>query len=324
MKRITRHNYEEFFLDYHEGKLTNEEKSMVLLFIETNADLQEEFYSFTNVCLEPMEDSRMEKSDLYNGPHHSNREDYFIGLIEGDLTDSELSQTHDLIRDNEAYQLELSVFEKTKLMPQALIFPEKKQLKKSTKVIPLLKFAVPAAAAVALLVILSEKRLNQDYRPSHDRLTHFNWMDSENTTPEQEFVQFRIEPNKKEQNQKNTSGSAQEVLQSSLKAISVNVPSAIPVELEKRIQSPRAKPEFTEEVLVAEIPTVIEKVTQLADETILGTPTEMATNEPLELLAKGIEKVTHKQTEITRSKSTDRRKVGFKFGKFEYSRSKGI
>ena len=81
MKRITRHNYEEFFLDYHEGKLTNEEKSMVLLFIETNADLQEEFYSFTNVCLEPIEDSKMEKSDLYNGPHHSNREDYFIGLI---------------------------------------------------------------------------------------------------------------------------------------------------------------------------------------------------------------------------------------------------
>ena len=34
-------------------------------FIETNADLQEEFYSFTNVCLEPMEDSELEKSDLY-------------------------------------------------------------------------------------------------------------------------------------------------------------------------------------------------------------------------------------------------------------------
>jgi len=51
MSKINRHNYEEFFLDYHEGNLSGEQKAMVILFVESNDDLLEEFYTFKNVLL---------------------------------------------------------------------------------------------------------------------------------------------------------------------------------------------------------------------------------------------------------------------------------
>ena len=54
MEKITRNNYEVFFLDYHEGLLSGEQMAEVILFLEKNEDLMEEFYSFENVSLDPV------------------------------------------------------------------------------------------------------------------------------------------------------------------------------------------------------------------------------------------------------------------------------
>ena len=165
MSTINRHNYEEFFLDYHEGNLTGEQKAMVILFIESNEDLLDEFYTFKEMTLEITDTSTIEKSSLYNGPHSSNREDYFIGWIEGDLTSEEKVQTQELVNANSSFSKELELFQKTKLIPTAEVYADKQNLRKSARVIPLLKYAVPAAAAVTFFIFLSNNLTHRNYFP---------------------------------------------------------------------------------------------------------------------------------------------------------------
>jgi restriction endonuclease S subunit len=75
---------------------------------------------------------------------------------------------------------------------------------------------------------------------------------------------------------------------------------------------------------VAELPTILDKVIQTADEKLFGTSENLSTADPIELLVKGIERVTKREAEITRVTLEDRKKTGFKIGKFEFSRSKRI
>ena len=327
MSKINRHNYEEFFLDYHEGNLSGEQKAMVILFIESNDDLLEEFYTFKNVLLEVGDASTIEKSSLYSGPHHSNREDYFIGWIEGDLTASEKAQTQELIDQNPSYAGELVAFKKTKLIPERVAFVDKGSLKKTGKVIPLLKYALPAAAAITLFVLLSNNEIHRDYQPSVRELADIELIELENQMGEE----TKNEPIKEQINKgfpKETRIKKEErSLEAPIHAVDKRTPELFAIDVKKTIQYLPAKPtnDFKEEVKVIEkIPTLLEKVTQVADQKILGTSEQKATDQPLELLAKGIEKVTKKETEISLAKTNSRKKIGFKFGKFEFSRSKRI
>ena len=75
---------------------------------------------------------------------------------------------------------------------------------------------------------------------------------------------------------------------------------------------------------VVEVPTILDRVIQTADEKLFGTSENLITTDPLELLVKGIEKATKRETEFYRTTSAERKKIGFKIGKFEFSRSKRI
>ena len=327
MSKINRHNYEEFFLDYHEGNLTGQQKAMVILFIETNDDLLEEFYTFKNVPLEVTEASTIEKSSLYSGPHHSNREDYFVGWIEGDLTTEEKIQTQELINENPVYAGELDTFKKTKLIPEGLVFVGKGSLKKTGKVIPLLKYALPAAAAITLFVLLSNNSIHRDYYPSSLELAEVQLFELEKQIGDNTKTEHTKEQVIKDHPKETRVKKERRTPEDPIHAVDKRTPELLAFDVKKAIQYLPAKPiiDFKEEVkVVEEIPTLLEKVTQLADQKILGTSEQKATDQPLELLAKGIEKVTGKETEISLAKSTSRKKIGFKFGKFEYSRSKRI
>ncbi|MFT4770037.1 MAG: hypothetical protein ACJAZC_000573 [Cryomorphaceae bacterium] len=53
MEKITRHNYESFFLDYLEGELSDELKKELEVFLAQNPDLAEELEEFESVSLKP-------------------------------------------------------------------------------------------------------------------------------------------------------------------------------------------------------------------------------------------------------------------------------
>ena len=53
MKKINKHNYEAFFLDYYEKNLSTEEVAELMLFLENHPNLKEEFEDYEEIILEP-------------------------------------------------------------------------------------------------------------------------------------------------------------------------------------------------------------------------------------------------------------------------------
>lgn len=49
---INSHNYEAFFLDYHEGNLSPQQVADLLLFLEQHPGLKQDFDSFENIRLD--------------------------------------------------------------------------------------------------------------------------------------------------------------------------------------------------------------------------------------------------------------------------------
>ena len=325
MSTINRHNYEEFFLDYHEGNLTGEQKAMVILFIESNEDLLDEFYTFKEMTLEITDTSTIEKSSLYNGPHSSNREDYFIGWIEGDLTSEEKVQTQELVNANSSFSKELELFQKTKLIPTAEVYADKQNLRKSARVIPLLKYAVPAAAAVTFFIFLSNNLTHRNYFPQPLEVAEIKLLnlDTINTSKTEFKLNRSVLVESKPAVQKKIS-------LKSIRRVFLSPPEPIAIEAARTIREAGKMPEIqlkqVDELIdeVAELPTILDKVIQTADEKLFGTSENLSTADPIELLVKGIERVTKREAEITRVTLEDRKKTGFKIGKFEFSRSKRI
>jgi len=325
MSTINRHNYEEFFLDYHEGNLTGEQKAMVILFIESNEDLLDEFYTFKEMTLEITDTSTIEKSSLYNGPHSSNREDYFIGWIEGDLTSEEKVQTQELVNANASFSKELELFQKTKLIPTAEVYADKQNLRKSARVIPLLKYAVPAAAAVTFFIFLSNNLTHRNYFPQPLEVAEIKLLnlDTINTSKTEFKLNRSVLVELKPAVQKKIS-------LKSIRRVFLSPPEPIAIKAARTIREAGKMPEIqlkqVDELIdeVAELPTILDKVIQTADEKLFGTSENLSTADPIELLVKGIERVTKREAEITRVTLEDRKKTGFKIGKFEFSRSKRI
>ena len=61
---INRHNYESFFLDYYEKKLSAVDVAELLIFLEKNYDLKDVFEEYENVLLDKESFSFPEKEIL--------------------------------------------------------------------------------------------------------------------------------------------------------------------------------------------------------------------------------------------------------------------
>lgn len=130
---INKNNYEAFFLDYHEGNLSPQQVADLLLFIEQNPELREEFESFENVTLDDLSNVSFEgKDSLKKEITLDNREEYFIRNVEGTLTSAEKNLLDTFIKQHPQFLPELELFKKTKVFADAsVIFENKEALKKT-------------------------------------------------------------------------------------------------------------------------------------------------------------------------------------------------
>ena len=92
--KITRDNYEEYFLDYSEGKLNSALEEEFEQFLEANPDLKKELEEFENLSF--ADDSKIKfnkKSSLKRNfipvgeINENNYENFLIGEIENDLNE---------------------------------------------------------------------------------------------------------------------------------------------------------------------------------------------------------------------------------------------
>jgi hypothetical protein len=125
---INKHNYEAFFLDYHEGNLSPQQVADLLLFVEQHPELKEEFESFENFSLEDFSFYEFDnKQGLKKEITEQNREEYFMRSVDQSLNAAETELLLTYLKQHPQYAAELDLFQKTRLVPDTNIFFENRE-----------------------------------------------------------------------------------------------------------------------------------------------------------------------------------------------------
>lgn len=159
--KITRNNYEEFFLDFTEGKLESGLQREFERFLEENPDLRLELGEFENVTVEDNLNNRFDRKSSLKKDFSPvgeidefNYEDFLIGKVENDLNPREAENLRQFISRNPFAVREQELYRKTILHPDPkILFPRKSDLKKYV-VIPIFRRQTVAALAIAASILM--------------------------------------------------------------------------------------------------------------------------------------------------------------------------
>lgn len=160
--KISRNNYEEYFLDYIEGSLDDSQIRELRIFLADNPDLEKELKEYKLISLIPDKLAFTEKELLkknrdesLNEINETNFSYYSIAKIENDLGPAEEEYFDSFISDNHEKKKELELFKQCKLEPDSKqIFINKDILKKDVKSIKPIKRLIPYFSAAASIIII--------------------------------------------------------------------------------------------------------------------------------------------------------------------------
>lgn len=133
---ITRENYEEYFLDYFDGNLSDEMVEGLLRFLSANPDLEEEFY----LLMEQTADFKISKEDFStitvkrdsNIGYELSTFDYLcVAELEHDITRPEKELLETTIKANSKLKVDFDLFQKTRMEAENVECPFKNELKKN-------------------------------------------------------------------------------------------------------------------------------------------------------------------------------------------------
>jgi hypothetical protein len=195
---INRNNYEIYFLNYLEGRLTTDETAGLLLFADENPDLKELIDGEGLIFLVPDEKisffpksalkknivSGIENESVGSAINHNtsdvvritinegNYEEFMIRYYENELEEVEKAELANFLKNSPTYIKEFETFRNTILKPEiAITYPHKSGLKGNLVLHPLPKriFAiVSVAASVLLFSTLFLKYINQPDLKKHN------------------------------------------------------------------------------------------------------------------------------------------------------------
>jgi len=158
---INRNNYELYFLDYREGRITATRKSELMVFLEENPDLQQEFYEFEIIKLPEddaliLSDKSALKKDIlpYKNIESDNFEEKIIASIEGDLRQEEENELHQFLKLNPKSDKQKKLFKQTKLEADLTIVYENKQALKKSPVLIFRRKAIFYFSSAAAIILL--------------------------------------------------------------------------------------------------------------------------------------------------------------------------
>jgi hypothetical protein len=133
--KITRENYESFFIDYLEGTLDKRLVDDFIDFLQNNPDLKEELTFVEPLTIQPEEIVFEKKEQLYK--QHFDSEQEFnraaIAGLEGDLSEKQKNEFDKYLALHPEKQKDVELFKKTKLLPdESIVFHKKKKLYRYT------------------------------------------------------------------------------------------------------------------------------------------------------------------------------------------------
>lgn len=152
--KITRDNYEPFFLDYLEGNLKENMIDQFLDFLANNPDLKEELQLVENVHLPDDHVSFSGKEQLYKSSAEAKLsiENKTIAYLEGDLDDDDHRVFESYLAGNPELQKEYRLFSQTRLSPdKRIVFKGKNKLYRKSGTAVFMTWTARAAAVLVLL-----------------------------------------------------------------------------------------------------------------------------------------------------------------------------
>lgn len=151
--KITRENYEVFFIDLMDGNLSDSMVDEVLDFMRDNPDLAAELDGLDNIKVETPKVSSFNKNVLLKTDFQQPEifEETCVRSIEGDLSDSEEKAFKSYIGSHAKAQKEYQLFQATISEPNPfIIYENKEKIKRKAKIVP---YWYAAAAAIVLASI---------------------------------------------------------------------------------------------------------------------------------------------------------------------------
>jgi hypothetical protein len=158
---INRENYESFFVDYLDGKLSGEEMNMFANFLEQNPDIEDKLHEYESITLnnEPvfLKNKISLKKSLadFNAIDNQNFPEFCIAHFEKELGSKEETLLNEFLTRNPDRKHDFELFRKTYLKPELHVrFLHKSSLKKWTiiRLKPVL-YTVTSLAAAWLLYV---------------------------------------------------------------------------------------------------------------------------------------------------------------------------
>lgn len=158
--KITRHNYEEYFILYLDNELSSADRREVELFVQQNPDLKAEldilFQSQlpvdTDVVFNRKESLLKSESVTIK---EDNYEEWLLSYIDNELSGAEKTMLEKFVAERPALKKELEVLQKTKLQPENIVFGDKSMLyrrEEKVRVIAINWRRIAIAASLVLAV----------------------------------------------------------------------------------------------------------------------------------------------------------------------------
>lgn len=183
--KITRNNYEAYFIDYLEGNLDETLVDDFLEFLRENQDLKEELALFNPVAIEPEEITFSNKKSLYKSKFDAESEfnRAAIAQMEGDISETEKEEFEKYLSAHPEKEKEVLLFAKTRLLPdESVLFPSKNKLYKPTTGRKVLMWGM-RIAAVLLLALAIYSVLDQSPENKFPELNVAELKSESNTNP---------------------------------------------------------------------------------------------------------------------------------------------
>lgn len=156
--KIDRHNYEEFFILYLDNELSDADRRVVESFVSLHPDLKEELELLSQFKLQPDASLHFPSKESLLKPAiklEISGEELLMHL-DGELRSEESEKIQQAIDNNSYLQQEFSLLQKTKLVAEEIVFPDKSVLyRRSTEPARIVSVRWYRVAAAVILLLLA-------------------------------------------------------------------------------------------------------------------------------------------------------------------------
>ncbi len=154
---INRSNYEIWIIDWLDGNLNDFQISQVKLFLEDNPDIREELEELPSLTLEPSSSHYQHKDNLKRTPDDispSQFEYISTAYLEGDLSSDQKDELAKIIENDPERRRIFDTIQKTRLVPQRIVYRYKKRLIRLTLTQKVIRFSAIGLSAAALIAFI--------------------------------------------------------------------------------------------------------------------------------------------------------------------------